>query len=112
MLLQLHATGKSHIKIKDRLYNSLSAEQPRFLPPHNYGELMGSSFSAGAGAANPEPEPSQVQCPHCHFPGPGEPGSCCGKRRGQTVQGEQSSRGRVQLPSGMSQVSLSLSVVS
>lgn len=57
MLLQLRATGKSRVKIKDRLYNWLSGERPHFVPPHHYCELVGSGFSAGAGAARTEPGP-------------------------------------------------------
>lgn len=50
MLLCIHTTVKSHAKIKDRLRNTVSRDQPWFVPLHC--ELTGSIFSAGIGAAN------------------------------------------------------------
>lgn len=51
MLLWVHATGKSRVKIKDRLYNWQLGEWPHFVPLHDSRELVRSSFSAGAEAA-------------------------------------------------------------
>lgn len=50
MLLCIHATVKPHVKIKDRLCNAVSGDQPWFVPL--CCELTGSIFSAGTGAAN------------------------------------------------------------
>lgn len=73
MLLWVHATGKSRVKIKDRLYNWQSGEWPHFVPLHDSRELVRSSFSAGAEAATTKSLSLHGQCLQYCLPQPCPP---------------------------------------
>lgn len=66
MLLCIHATVKSHAKIKDRLRNAVLGDQPWFVPLHC--EITGSIFSAGIGAVNTKAQSLRYLCRRFYSP--------------------------------------------